>query len=117
MSGHIESPFSRYFLTILRNQADFVRKDSECGLDNLRRIAHLEVQLRHDAASETEHISILDMSTVGAQVDRDAAGARSFTGRRRCEYVRFAIRRIDHVGVASLPKSRDMIDVYSQFDH
>src|ERR1700733_1727870 len=66
MPGHIKSPFGRYFLAVFRNQTDFVRKNSERGFDNLRRIAHLEVQLCHDAAPETKDISILDVATVSA---------------------------------------------------
>jgi hypothetical protein len=51
MPNHIEPAFGRYFLAIFRNQTDLVRQNPQCGLNNLRRISHLKVQLGHDAVS------------------------------------------------------------------
>ena len=53
------------------------------------------------------------MPPVGAQVHRDAAGPSPLTCGCGCQDIRFAIGRIDQVGVASLPEGGDMIDVDS----
>jgi hypothetical protein len=55
----------------------------------------------------------LDVPPVSSQMDRDAASSCPFTFGGGDDNIRLAIGRINQVGIPSLPKRRDMIDIYS----
>ena len=113
MLCHVQSPFSRYLLAVLWNQADIIGENSERSLHNFRGISHFEVQFCNNALSQAEHIPILNMSPVDSQMHRNPARARALASRRSLQDVRLSIWRVGHVRVACLPQRRNMVDIYS----
>ena len=55
----IEAALGRDLLTFLRDQADFVGHNAQSDVDNLGRVAHLEVELGHDVRAQPFDIALL----------------------------------------------------------
>src|SRR6267143_3723814 len=68
MRNHIESAFRCNLFTFFRNEAGFVRHDAQGNIDNSRRVAHFEIQLRHDVVTQPLDIAILNVTTVGPEM-------------------------------------------------
>ena len=83
MRNHVESAFSCNLFTFFRNEAGFVRHDAQGNIDNFRRVAHFEIQLRDDVITQPLNISILNVATVGPQMGDDTLRTGALTNRRR----------------------------------
>ena len=83
LAGGIEAAFGGDFRAVLGNEADFLGQDAQRDLEDLGRVAHLEIELRIDALAQAEDVAILDVPAIGAQMDGDAAARRRARRRRR----------------------------------
>ena len=72
---HVQSAFGSEFLTLLRNQTNLVRLYVQGDFHDFRRVCHLEVEARGDAAPQLVNIPILNMAPVLAQMNRDLMGS------------------------------------------
>ena len=79
----IEAAFGRDLFALFRNEADFIRHDAQGNIDNLRRVAHFEIQLRHDVFAQPLDVAILNVATVGPQMGDDALRTGALTNRGR----------------------------------
>src|SRR5438105_15305540 len=116
---NIEPTLSRNLLTLLWNETNLVRTNSDCDFDDLRRVSHLEIQLRHDASSQSFHIAVLNMPAIGTEMGGYSMGTGALTN-RGCEHgIRLGILRLRSGRVTRLPQSRDMINIYpkTQLSH
>ena len=76
LTGDIQSPFGGHFGPLLRYQADEVRLDTAGDSHHLLGDRHLQVHWGLQCLAQNFHVPIRDMTTILAQVDGDAIGAR-----------------------------------------
>jgi hypothetical protein len=82
---------------LARESHDFV-----CG-------GHLEVELRRDALLHAQHVVVLDVTAVLAQMHRDAARAGALGRERRLQRIGIGVPR-------ACRQRRDVIDVHAESD-
>lgn len=110
LSRDIEPPFGRHLLTPFRHEHRELRLQSDRDPNHFIRRGHLEVQLGPHDRSEPRQIGVLDMSTIFAQVHRDAIRTTRFSLDCRLD-------RIGLVRTAGLSHRRNMVDVHAKFRH
>ena len=54
----VETAFRRYLFAFFRNETDFIGHKFDREIDDLRRVRHLEVQLRDDVGAQPLKIAI-----------------------------------------------------------
>ncbi len=107
----VETAFGGDFAPVLGNEADVLGEDAQGDGENLRSIAHLEVEPSDDALAEAKNVAILDVPAIGAQVDGDAARPRAFAHAGGGNDIGLDILSLWHRGVASLPEGGDVVDI------
>ena len=111
MSGDVESALGGDFLAVLRHHADKVRPHFQRDGEDLRRVAHFEVQLGGDLFTQQKHIRVLDVTAVGAEMHGDAVRARSLGGERGGEHGGLRVRGFQHLAIARLTQGDDVVDI------
>ena len=114
MGDDIEASFRRDFLPFLRNEAHFIRHNPQCDIDDLRGVAQLEIELRHDIFAQPLDVAIHDVPPVRAQMRRDSMSSRAFADARDRHRVGLGVFRIRHRRITRLPQRRDVINIYSK---
>ena len=114
LPNEIEAAFGRDLFPLFRDETDLVGLETESKIEDLGRVAHLEVELRHDVGAESFQIAILHMATIGAQVRDNPARAGALAQARRRDRVGFGIFRVRHGRVACLSQSGDVIDINAE---
>lgn len=115
LADSVETALSGDLRAVLRHQADFLGQDAQGDVENLRRIAHLEVELRIDARAQALHILVLDMPAIGPQVNGDTVRPRPLAGGGRREQIGLDVVRIERESVARLAEGGDVVDINAQF--
>jgi hypothetical protein len=111
MRDDIETSFGGNLLAFFRNKTDFIRHDAKRNIDNLFRIAHLQIQFRHDVLAQPLDISVLNVAAIGTQMGHDPASSCSLTHSRRDKRIGFRILGFRHRGIPRLPQRCYVIDV------
>jgi 8-oxo-dGTP diphosphatase len=111
MPNEIKPAFGRDLGPFLGHKADFVRLKAECELENLRRVSHLEIELRHDIRPKPLEVAILHVTAISAQMRDDATRSRAFAQARDRDRIGFGIFRIGHRRIACLPKRSNVVDI------
>ena len=111
MPNEIKSAFGGNLFALLGHEANFIRLKSQREINNLRRVAHLEIEFRHDIGAQPFQIAILHVATIGTKMSGDSARPRSLAKTRRRDRIGLGIFRIRHGHVARLPKRGDVVDV------
>ena len=62
--NQIKAAFGRDLLALFRDKADFLGPNAQSNIDNLRRVAHLEIQLRHHVVAQALEITIEHVPTI-----------------------------------------------------
>ena len=75
----IETSFGRNLLAFFWNETGLIWNDAQGNIDDLRRVAHFQVQLCHDICAQPLDITILNMATIAAQVGNYSASAGTLT--------------------------------------
>jgi len=88
---NIEPALSRDLLAFLWNETNLVRTNSDRDVDNLRRVSHFEVQLRHDASSQSFHIPVLNMPAIGTEMGGYSMRTGALTNRSCKNGIRLGI--------------------------
>src|ERR1700737_5653932 len=80
----IESTFRCYFLPFFRNETDFDGHNAQGNIDNVRRVPHFQIQLRHDVFAQPFDVAVLHVAAIAAQMRHDSvrAGALADGGGR-----------------------------------
>ena len=78
---NIEPALRRHFLAFLWNEANIVRTNPDRDVDNLGRVSHFEIQLRHDAGAQSFHIAVLNMAAISAEMGGYSMRTGTFTNR------------------------------------
>src|SRR5260370_24873954 len=65
---NIETAFGRHFLALFWDKTDFVGHNSQSNIDNLRRVAHFQIQFGHDVLAKPIDVAVLYMAPVAAQM-------------------------------------------------
>ena len=106
---HVETALGRDFLSTLRHQAAILGPHLTGDPDHLFACGHLQVEPRLQRVPAQAHIPILDMTSVLAQMHRDAVRAGLLRDQRCKQRIR--------IGRASrLPEGGDVIDVEAEMD-
>ena len=114
MRDQIEAALGRDLLAFLRDQADFVGHDPEGEVENLGRVAHLEIELGHDVLAKPLEIASLHVPAIRAQMRGDAVRAGALANARDGNRIRLGIFRFRHAGITRLPQGGDMVDINAQ---
>ena len=110
ISHDIQPPFRRDFLSFLGNQRHLLRQDFLREIrDGLLR-GHFEIEFDLDGLLQHSNVSILDVSAIFSQMDRNHIGTPELRQRRRPDGVWFN-------GPTCLSNGRDVIDVNSECGH
>src|SRR5205085_6391410 len=114
IGNHIETALCRDLLALLWNETNLVRTDSDRDVDDLGRIPHFEIQLRHDASAQSLHIAVLNMAAIGTEMGSYAMGTGALTNRGGQHRIRLGILRFRSGRITCLSQSRDVINIYSE---
>ena len=76
LTSHIQSTFGGHFSPLFRYQADKVRLDTAGDSHHLLGDRHFQIHWGLQCLTQNFHVPIRDMTTILAQVDGDAIGAR-----------------------------------------
>jgi hypothetical protein len=68
LSDDIKAAFGGNFFTLLRDEADLLRLDAQRDIDDRLSVAHLQIQLGHDALAQTFDVSLLNVAAICAQM-------------------------------------------------
>ena len=109
--AEIEATLGRDFLALLGDETNFIRLQEEREIDDLGRVADLEIELRHDVGPEPFQVAVLHVAAIGPQMRRDPARPRPLAKACRHERIGLGIFRVRHGGVARLPQGGDMIEI------
>ena len=116
-SGDIESAFGGDFLTIFWDEAGFCGARFEGDLDDFWRVTHLEVESEIRFCAEGTDVGVLDVSSIGAEVDGDTGCACVDAEARGIEDERFGVVGEGCFRVAGLAQGCDVIDVEAEMGH
>ena len=83
LTGHVESALGSDFLAFLGHETAIRRTRLERDADHLIAGRHLEIEACLQRFGTGLHVPVLDVTTVFAQVNRDAVGARLLGDQRR----------------------------------
>ena len=75
LAGGVQPALGGDFLPPFRDEADHLRTKAEGELDDLRRTGHFQVQAGADEAAQLQHVALLNVPAILAQVGGDAVGA------------------------------------------
>ena len=114
MPNEIESALRCDLLALLRHEANLIGLQEKSEVDQLGRVAHLEIELRHDVGAQPFQIALLHMAAVGSQMRGDAARPRALAKTRCHDRIGFGILRIGRCRITHLPERGDMIDVHAE---
>ena len=109
LAGHVQAALGGQFLAGFRHQADVFRAHPLGEGQHRLGDAHLEVHAGLQALLEQQHVALLDMPAVFAQVHGDAVGA-GFLGIQR------GLHRVGIAGAARLAQGGDVVDVDAELD-
>ncbi len=101
---HVEPAFGGQLLASLRDQAYVFRPQALGEREHGFGDAHLEIHPRLQRILHQQHVALLDVPTILAQVYGDAVRPRLFGVQRSLDRIRIA-------GTARLTQRRDMVDV------
>jgi hypothetical protein len=113
MSHDIEPTFSRYFLPIFRNEANVIRQDPNCRVDNFGRISHLQIQFGNQAGPQPKDILVLNVPPIGSEMNGNTARASAFANGCGRDEVGLTVRRVAHSHVTRLAQCCDVINIYT----
>ena len=85
LTGHIEAAFGRDLFTVFRHHADEVRAYLEGDVQNFLGVAHLQIQLCANALAQQKDVRVLNMATVGAQMNGDRMSTCCLRSEGGCE--------------------------------
>jgi hypothetical protein len=114
LRNDIEAAFSGNFLTLFRDETDFLRLNAQRNVDNAFGIAHLEIQFRHDILTKALDVSVLNVTAITAKMRNDSAGASPLAEPRSDKCIGLCIPGFRHCGISRLPQCRYVIDIHSQ---
>jgi hypothetical protein len=114
MGCDIKTAFGRNFLSLLRDETDFIRHNAKGNIDNLGGVAHFEIQFGHDVLAQSRKISILYVAPISAQMGYDPASAGSFADCSCHKRIWLCVLGFRHRGVPRLTQRRHVIDINSQ---
>ena len=114
MTCHIQTALRGDFLPSLRHEANNVRLQLECNVNNLGSVGHFKIEPCLDDLAELLDIKILNMAPVFSQMRRDAMSAGGFTLQSSSYGIRLtccepAIARFAHRG--------NVVDINAEFQH
>lgn len=104
---HIQAAFGGELLAGFRHQADMCRTDTLGKSHHLFGDAHFEVHAGLQHVLEQQHVALLDMPAIFAQVHGDAVGARLFRVQRCLDRVRVT-------GAPCLAQGGNVVDVHAK---
>ena len=110
----IESAFRCDLLALLGHEANFIGLQEKSEIDQLGRVAHLEIELRHDVGAQPFQIALLHMAAISPQMRGDPARPGALAETRRHDRIGFGILRIGRRRITHLPEGGDMIDVHAE---
>ena len=105
---HVETALGCQLLALLGYEAAIRRPDAHRNRLHFRSCSHLEIHACLQDIRQHFNITVLDMSAVLAQVQRDCIGSR-FLAKNR------SLNRLRVARSARLSQGGDVIDVYSEF--
>ena len=85
--------------------------EPEREIDDLGRVAQLEVELGHDIFAQPLEITVLHVAPIRSQMRRNPACTRALAQARRHQRIGLGILRVGHGGVAGLPQRGDVIEI------
>src|SRR5256714_1423103 len=104
ITRHVETTFSRNFLSTFRNHRDLMRPKPGRDSEHLVRACHLEIQDGSDRGCESLDVDVLNVPPVFAQMRGDTVGTGPLAESGRGDGVRLA-------AAPRLANSRHVIDV------
>jgi hypothetical protein len=104
MRNHVEAALGGHFLSPLRDQGDLVRPRSDRYSYHLVSTGELEVEVCPDGRTENPDVGILDMTAIFPEMGGDPVDADFLADQG-------GLDRVWLVTTASLPESRDVVDV------
>ena len=113
LSGHIQTAFGRHFLTPFWNEADDLGPDLERELNDLRSVAHFQIQPRRDPTAKLHDIVILNVPSIFPEMRGDSESARGFTNQSGFDGTGFAFGPST---IAGLAEGGDVVNVYAQLE-
>lgn len=113
----VETAFRGDLLAVFGDEAGVGRSGQAGDADDLRGVAHFEVEGDAEIPAEEIDIAILDMASVFAEVDRDGMSPGILAGAGGGEDGRFFMGHAGSAGVASLPESDHVVYIDAEFEH
>ena len=113
----VESAFGGDFLTIFGDETGFVGACLEGDFDDFGCVAHFEVESQAGFSAEMFYVGVLDMATVGAEVDGDSDGTGGEALACGFENEGFGVVGERVFWVARLANGGDVIDVDAEVGH
>src|SRR5262249_60448209 len=74
LSYNIKAPLRRDFFAFFWNQAALFRLDAQRNINNLLRVAHLQIEFGHDVPTQALTGAILNVAAIGAQMPNNPTG-------------------------------------------
>src|SRR6266436_6800392 len=68
LSDDIKPAFGGNFFTLFRDETDLLRLDAQRDIDDRLSVAHLQIQLGHDALAQALDVSLLNVAAICAQM-------------------------------------------------
>ncbi|MNM50626.1 hypothetical protein D3C81_616720 [compost metagenome] len=109
VAHHIQTPFRRHFRAFFRHQADVRRLDAAGKIDHLGRDSRFQVHAREQLRRDGDHVTILDVAAVFAQMQGDGVGARLLGQQGRADRVRI-------LRAARIAQGGHVVDIDAQVD-
>lgn len=113
----VEAAFGGDFFAIFGDETGFMGMRLEGDLDNFRCVSHLEVEAEAGLGAEVFDVCVLDVASIGAEVDGDSDGACGEALASCFEDEGFCVMGERVLWVARLAHGGDVIDIDAEVGH
>ncbi len=120
VAGDIETTFGRHFCATLRDERTHLRDGLEGAgdADHLARRGHFQVELGGDGLAQPQHVAVVHMTAVLAEMHRDNFSTREFGLMRGKDWIGLPEDALGgEAAVARLADGGDVIDVDAEEGH